>query len=268
MIATLLWELRQRRMAVFWWTLSSVVLSVAILALYPSIRDQAHDLNQVINQLPNGLRQLKSGGANIVDVANPVQFLNSQLFYITLPIPWIILAITRGSGVLGKDEQDRTLELALARPVSRGGLLLAKGLSLAVEFVVVGGLTLLAVVLAAPLFGMHVGTIHLAVTTAYTALFSLSFGLVAFTLQAAGSATRRAASAIAVLVSFGGYLLASLAPLTHWLENPAKFAPYHYFAPDKILLGQPVHGLDAYLVGVLIIGTVVSYLGFRRRDIQ
>lgn len=265
---TLAWELRQRKTAIFWWTLSSVLLTVVILALYPSIRDQAKQLDQVINQLPNGIRQLKSGGASVISVADPVQFLNSQLFYITLPILWIIQAVTRSSAVLGRDEQDHTLELTLARPISRTGLLLAKLASLVVEFVIVGGSTLVAVVLAAPLFGMHVGTMHLAFATAYTVLFSLSFGLIAFALQAAGSMTRRAASAIAVLLSFGGYLLASLSPLTHWLQNPAKLAPYHYFAPDKILGGQPVHGLDAYLIGALVITAAISYFGFRHRDIN
>jgi len=170
--------------------------------------------------------------------------------------------------VLGRDEQNHTLELLLARPVSRGRLLLAKALSTVLEFVVVGGITLLAVVLLAPAFSLHVGTWHLALATAFTALFSLSFGLIAFTLQAASSLTRRAASAVAVLIGFGGYLLASLGGLTHWLENPAKFAPYHYFLPDKILRGEPVHGLDAYLIGVLIFTVVVSWAGFRRRDIQ
>lgn len=265
---TLAWELHQRKTAIFWWTFSSVVLAVVILALYPSIRDQAKQLDQVINQLPNGIRQLKSGGASVISVADPVQFLNSQLFYITLPILWIIQAITRGSAVLGRDEQDHTLELALARPISRTGLLFAKVASLVVEFAIVGGATLLTVVLAAPLFDMHVGTMHLALATAYTALFSLSFGLIAFALQAAGRLTRRAASAVAVLLSFGGYLLASLSPLTHWLENPAKLAPYHYFTPDKILHGQPVHGLDIYLIGTLVVTAAVSYFGFRRRDIS
>lgn len=268
MIPTLLWELRQRKTAILWWTIGSLVLTVAILSLYPSIRDQANQLNQVINQLPPGLRDLKTGGAAQVDVADPVQFLNSQLFYATLPILWIILAITRGGSVLGRDEQNHTLELLLARPVSRGSLLVAKALSLAAEFAVVAGVTLLAVILVAPRFDMHVGTWHLAAATFYTAVFSLSFGLIAFTLQAASSLARRAAIAVAVAIGFGGYLLASLSGLTDWLKGPAKFAPYHYFTPDKILQGHAVTGLNVYLIGVFVLAIIVSYFGFRHRDIS
>jgi hypothetical protein len=109
MIDTILWELRQRRIIILWWTLGSVLVSVLILVLYPPIRDQANQFNQVINQLPQGIRELKTGGSSSINVADPVAFLNSQLFYITLPIVWIILAVTRASGILGRDEQDHTL---------------------------------------------------------------------------------------------------------------------------------------------------------------
>ncbi|MGB4758733.1 MAG: ABC transporter permease subunit [Candidatus Saccharimonadales bacterium] len=262
------WELKQRKNAILWWTIGSVVLTVVILLLYPSIRDQAAQLNQVINQLPPGLRDLKTGGSANVDVADPIQFLNSQLFYATLPLIWIILAITRGGSVLGRDEQNHTLELLLSRPISRGKVLLSKALSLCIEFLAIGSATLLAIVLIAPHFDLHIGTWHLAVTTLYTVLFSLSFGLIAFTLQAASSLARKVAVTAAVAIGFGGYLLASLSGLTDWLQTPAKFAPYHYFTPDKILHGQVVTGLNVYLIGVLLLAVIVSYFGFRRRDIS
>jgi ABC-2 type transport system permease protein len=268
MIATLLWELRHRKLAILWWTLGSVIISVVILGLYPSIRDQAQQLNQVINQLPSGLRGLKTGGTSSVDVADPIAFLNSQLFYATLPILWIILSITRGSSVLGRDEQDHTLELLLARPISRTRLITAKALSLVLEFVIVGGVTLLTIVVVAPAFDLHVGAEHLAMATLYTVLFSLSFGLVAFALTAATGLARKVASVAAVILSFGGYLIASLSSLTHWLINPSKLAPFHYFEPAKIMHGEHVYGLDAYLIGVIIVTITVAYLGFRRRDIS
>jgi len=268
MMDILKWELRQRRTALLWWSVGSLLLVIVIMGLYPSIRDQAKQLNQVINQLPSGLRGLKTGGASSVNVADPIAFLNSQIFYATLPILWIILSVTRGSAVLGREEQNHTLELLLARPVKRGGLLLAKALSLVGEFVIVGGVTLLAVVFIAPAFGLHVGTSKLMLATVYTAAVSLSFGLIAFTLQAASQKTRKIATAAAVFIGFGGYLISSLSSMTDWLKIPAKFAPFHYFAPDKIMHGDISAGLNGYLVGVLVFTVLVSYIGFRRRDIE
>src|SRR4051812_24068703 len=122
MIPVIKWELHQRKMSILWWTVGIVVLIAVLMLVYPSIRDQADQLNKVLNQLPAGLRDLKTGSSS-VDVASPVGYLNSQLYYVTLPLLLIILAITRGSALLGKDEQDHTLELLLSRPISRGKLL-------------------------------------------------------------------------------------------------------------------------------------------------
>lgn len=262
------WELRRRRNTILWWTIGSVVLVAIILMVFPSIRDQAAQLDQVINKLPEGVRGLKAGGSASVSLDDPVSFLNSQVFYATLPILWIILAITRGAGVLGREEQNHTLELLLARPISRTRLLLAKALSLVIEFTIVSAITLLTIIALAPVFDLHVSTAKLALATLYTAAFSLSFGYVTFVMQATNRFTKRAATTFAVLLSFGGYVLASLSAMASWLEWPVKFLPYHYFRPLDAFEGHWPRGALFYMALVFILGTIIAIIGFRNRDIE
>ena len=264
----ILWELRQRRRAIFWWTLGSIIMTITILALFPSIRDKAADMNAVINQMPKELRGLKTGGATKIDVGDPLQFLNSQLFYATLPVLWIILAITRGASILGKEEQSRTLELLLARPVARAKLLAAKAIAFCTEFGFVTIVTLFSIVLLCPLFDLQIGVVPLILATLYTSLFSLSYGYIAFVLQATSMLTKRAATVVAVALGFGGYILASLSSLTDWLRYPVSLVPYHYFDPLAILQGHTPRGLLLYLMSVFFIGSLLAYFGFRRRDIE
>ena len=269
MIATIFWELRRRRTAIIWWTIGSILMTVTILALFPSIQDKAAQMNQVINQLPEGIREMKAGGVGSVDVGDPAQFLNSQLFYITLPMVWIILAITRGAAILGREEQDGTLEMLLARPISRSRLLLAKLAELIIEILIVSLASAALVVTLAPHFKLSgLSASYLLLTTVLTALFSLSFGMIAFVLQAASSLTKRAATAVAVAIGFGGYILASLAPMTDWLKTPSKLVPYHYFEPLAILHGHVSTGLIIYLLAVFGLGIVLALQGFRRRDLS
>lgn len=56
MIHVILWELRQRRKAILWWTIGSVLMTLVILALFPSIRDKAADMNALFNQMPKELQ--------------------------------------------------------------------------------------------------------------------------------------------------------------------------------------------------------------------
>ncbi len=264
----LAWELRTRRSTILWWVLGSVVLTLIILMVFPPVRDQASQMDKVINNLPEGVRGLKAGGNATVNLADPVSFLNSQLFYATLPIVWIILAVTRGAALLGREEQTKTIELLLARPVSRSRLLTAKALSFLLEFAIVSGMTLLTIIVFAPMFDMHVSTAKLALATLYTAVFSLSFGYLAFVLQAGSRFSKRCATAFAVLLGFAGYVLASISAMVSWLEWPVKFLPYHYFRPLDVFEGKWPHGILVYFTLVFVFGTILAVVGFRHRDIE
>lgn len=268
MINIIFWELKRRKSAILWWTIGTVAMTTLILALFPSIRDQAVQMNEVINKLPAEIRGMKSGGSAKVDVGDPIDFLNSQLYYATLPIIWIILAITRGSSTLGREENHHTLELLLARPISRTKILLAKLISFMVEFLIVGSGTLVTIFIVAPLVDIHISSMKLILATLYTVLFCMSFGLLAFTLQAFSQKTRHLATAVSVTIGFGGYLLASLGTLTDWLHWPVKFFPYHYFTPIDALQGKTPRGLLLYLICLFIICITLSIIGFRRRDID
>lgn len=269
MIDIILWELKRRKSSIIWWSLGSVILIATILFIYPSIRDQAAQFNKVINELPEGLRGLKTGGvSNTLDVADPISYLNSQLFYATLPILWIILTITRSGAVLGKEEQTHTIELLLARPISRSKLLASKALAVLLESAIVTIVSFVGVFVFAQAVDLQVASWPLLETTVLTMLFCLSFGAIAFALQAASTLTRRMAITTAVFVGFGGYILASLSGLTDWLKGPAKIAPYHYFAPDKILHGDISAGFTVYLVAVFVLAAFMSWFGFRKRDVS
>lgn len=266
MIATILWELRQRRLYTTGWTIAVSSMVLLLLVIYPSIHHQASQLNDVLNKLPASIRDLKTGGST-VDITTPAGYLNSQLYYATLPLFYIIMAIGLGSSLLARDEQNHTLELLLARPISRGKILLAKALA---GTAVLGIVSVVATVLAvglAPIFDLDISVGHLLLVNLWCTLFCLSFGAVAFALTATSNATRRSSIAVATVISFGGYLLASLGGLTTYLKTPSKFLPYHFYNPTNILAGHVSKGLVLYVLGLLVGSALVSYLGFKNRDV-
>lgn len=262
-----LWELKQRKSYLFWWTIVTVALISLLLVIYPSIHAQATQLNKVLNQLPVTLRDLKTGGSQ-VDISSPVGYLNSQLYYLTLPLLQIIMAIGLGSSLLARDEQNHTLELLLARPVSRGKVLAAKALSGVSLVGTVGIISSLITLWLAKVVNLQITAGHLLLASLYSLLFSLSFGAIAFTLSAASNLTRRLSIAVAAAISFAGYLLATLGGLSHYLATPAKFLPYHYYTPTQILQGRVASGLNIYLLAILVLSFLVSWRGFHRRDIN
>lgn len=263
----ILWELKQRKSYIFWWTASTVGIIALLLLVYPSIHSQADQLNQALNQLPSTLKNLKTGGSQ-VDIASPIGYLNSQLYYATLPLLQIIMAVGLGGSLLARDEQNHTLELLLARPISRSKILAAKAISGVLMMLIVTVFATMATLSLSKIVDLQISSTYLLLTSLYTMLFSLSFGAIAFTLTAVSNSTRRASIAVAVGVSFGGYIMASLSGLSHYIETPAKFFPYHYFNPAQILTGQVSASLNIYLVGVALLACFVSWVGFCNRDIN
>lgn len=264
MIPVIQWELARRRMYLIWWCVGTTALVTLLMLVYPSIHHEAAQFSQVYQSLPESIRGFRGGSG---DITSPVGYLNGELYYITLPLLFIIMTVTLGSSILARDEQDRTLELLLARPVSRTRLLLAKALAGITAVVIVGGVSTAVTLVLARAVNIDMGSSKLLLASVFALLFSTSFGAVAFALSAASRLSRKAGVAIAVGASFGGYLLQSLSGVSDWIEKPAKLLPYHYYTPDQILQGNISRGLIVHLAGIFVVCAFVSWLGFRRRDI-
>lgn len=256
-------ELRKRRMYMVWWCLGIAALIALTVLAYGSVKDQADQLNKAFGNLSSSI----SGFVGTSDMFSPIGYLNSQLYFITLPILFIILTVTLAASLISKEERHGTLELLLARPIGRSRLLISKALAGALVTAIIGAAAAVVTILCALAVNIGVSAWHIAWATLWMVLFSGAFGAIAFMLYAASSLTRRAAAAVAILLSFGGYMLTSLAGMVHGLAWAAKLFPYHYYDPGAILNGKVSGGLALYIAAMYIVSVTVAIIGFRRRDI-
>lgn len=257
-------ELRRRRLYLLWWSIGIIVLVALTILAYGSVKDQADQLNKAFDHLSSNI----SSFVGTDNMFTPTGYLNSQLYFITLPILFILLSITLTSSLVSKEERNHTLELLLARPIGRSRLLAAKALSGALIVGVLGLVTALVTLLCSYAVHTGVGAGHLLLTTLWMVLFSGAFGAVAFMFYAASQATRRVAAVAAILLSLGGYILSSLAGMVHGLAWVAKLFPYHYYNPGAILTGSVSVGLVIYVAAIYVVALGIGVLGFRRRDIS
>ncbi len=225
MFAVIRNELWQRRWSLLWWSIGVGAFVALDVALYTTVKSDAQQLNQALSHLPGAIRSLFSGGA---DFLSPTGFLSARIYYLLLPLLLTILSIGLGSSLIGKEEKQGTLELLLARPISRTRLLIGK---------VLAGLSILTIVSLVALIA--------AVVTAHPA-----------------------GTGIAALVAFASYLIASLESLVDWLAWPAKASVYHYYHPNEMLGGASgSKTMVAFAIGIVALG-IAAWLGFRRRDLD
>jgi ABC-2 type transport system permease protein len=252
MLAIVKKELRERRLYLVWWSLGIGLLTGLTVLTYGSVQDKADQLNKAFGDLSSSI----SGFVGTSDMFSPTGYLNSQLYFITLPILFIILSVTLSGALISKEENRRTLELLLARPIGRERLLIAKAIAGALIVGVLGAVTAVAVILCSLIVHIDIATKNLAITTLWMTLFAGAFGSVAFMLYAASLATRKTAAVVAILLSFGGYILSSLGNMVHGLSGIAKLLPYHYSS------------FIIYVAAMYVVSIVIALAGFRRRDVN
>lgn len=264
MNAVIKWTIWMRRWSTMWWSVAVAGFIFVNMVFYPTFKDQAAELEKSFADLPDAALQLFGGSA---DFFSPVGFLNSQIFFLMLPLMLTILAISLGSSLIAREEQDKTLELLLARSISRGRLLGAKALAGTLILSAVALAGIIVTIICAKIFGVDVGTVSILVAGLSCWLLALSTGAIAYLLTSTGRA-RSAALGIAALVGIGGYLISSLAGTVDWLKVPAKLFPFHYYQPEAILNGIYDWVYLLFPVAVIALCAVGAHLAFRRRDIE
>lgn len=263
MIPIVKWTVWQRRWSTIWWSVGVFSLIFVTLVFYPSFKNAGAALEKSFANLPKAALQLFGGSA---DFFSPIGYLNSQIFFLVLPLMLTMLAVALGSSLIAREEQDMTIELLLARPVSRSRLLLGKITAGSIILAVVSAVALATVVVSARLFGLNVASSSIAAASFNTFLLAYATGAIAFLLAATGRA-RGAAIGISAFIGLGGYIIVSLAGTADWLKGPSRAFPFHYFQSEAILRGTYNWANALFFVAIIVVCGVLSYIAFRRRDI-
>jgi ABC-type multidrug transport system ATPase subunit/ABC-type transport system involved in multi-copper enzyme maturation permease subunit len=263
MIPTIKWTILQRRLSIFWWSFGIFFFIFVNMIFYPSFKQDADQLQQSFENLPDSAIQFLGGST---DFFSAIGFINSQVFFLTLPLLLGILAISLGSNLIAKEEQDKTIEALLARPISRSKLLLAKVLSgvFILAFVTLVGL--ITTIVSAKFVDLEVSATIITLTTFVCFLMALSFASVAFVFTAIGRA-RGASIGIATTIALGGYIISSLAGTVEWLRGVSKLFPFDYYQSEAILRETYNWANILFFVALTVILGLLSWTVFKKRDL-
>ena len=110
-----------RRHGLLWWSLGIGLLTVAVLSVWPSVRDEYQTL---VKNYPEAL--LAFFGIDKGGVGSAAGYLQAELFGFMLPLMLIAYMIAGGSAATAGEREAGTLELLLAQPVSRTRVLVQK----------------------------------------------------------------------------------------------------------------------------------------------
>lgn len=256
---------KQRRWSFFWWIVGITAFIVLEMAFYPTIRDQASELEKSFSKLSDSAVALFSDTG---DFFSPVGYLSGQIFYLMLPMLLGVLAIAIGASLIGREEREKTLELILSRPISRKRLIFSKAFAGGLIVFLVGLFGSFITALMAQLVELPLSFGVIMLTGLTSTVLAISFGSVAFMLSCIGKIAKTASVGLAAFYAITGYLLASLSETISWLRWPSKAFPFAYYHPAEILEGSYNWANSLFIIGLTIFCIVTAWFSFRHRDVN
>jgi ABC-2 type transport system permease protein len=249
------------RKAIFWWTLSFVLLTLWMVVLYPSFRN-FYPVD-VFENMPPSMKVLVGEFADMTTLEG---FLSVELYNFFYPALLLASLLSFAGGLIGGEEESGTIDLLMAQPVPRWRMLLEKVLALAVFLLII----LLAIFVGAWLGLMMT---DLSMDLGRTALATIDMGMLAFLFGAltlcltAFGLGRGASAGISGALAAITYLLNGLVPMTELPQTLRELSPWYYYGGGEVL----IKGVEWGNLGLILLITLaflgISALAFQRRDI-
>jgi ABC-2 type transport system permease protein len=262
-VTTIFWHaLGRYRGQILGWGLALLVLGILAVARYDIMRENQESLREILRGSAGRFVALFGDPARLM---TPGGFL-SLAFFSFMPLVLGVFAVLGGSGLLAADEENGTLDLVLAHPVSRTALFLGRLLAFAAAAVAILALSWLGFVVAMSWSSLDVG--WWAMTRPFASLLAVLYFFAGLALLLSMVLpSRRQAAMAAGLVLLASFFLTTLARLDTGLEAVACFSPLHYYQG-----GEAVERLNeswlAVLLGAAGLFAGLAWWCFERRDIR
>ena len=201
------------------------------------------------------------------DMGTAEGWYQAENFSLTLPIALILVTAVVGARALAGEEQNRTMGLLLANPISRASVVIEKTVAMIAYAIVLGVLTFVGTVVGSLLGGLGMSMGNIAAISVLLTLLGLVFGALALALSAATGLVRVAGYGTAGM-AFGLYLLNSFLPLNESLAGYARWSPFYYYLTSDPLTNGMHWGHGGVLAGLVVVLVAASVALFERRDLR
>lgn len=255
-------ELKQNRFSLMIWTAVITFMLGICVFLYPEMKGEMESISDVFSDMGSfsaafGMDQINFGtllGYYSIECGN------------TFGLGGAFFAALCGTGILAKEEKDRTAEFLLTHPISRIKIVTQKLLAVFLQILILNVVVYLAVILSMTAIGEtipweEVNLLHISYFLLQLELASICFGISAF--------LRRGSLGIGLGVAIMMYFLNIISNITESAEFLKYFTPFSYTDGASIVTNV---GLDGKLImlGMVygVVGIGVSYWKYTRKDIS
>ncbi len=239
-------------MAMFW------IMGVMMGPVFAAIEDTVADLGDA---LPEQMLALFGGG----DMSTPAGFYQIESFGMVTPIALLVVTISIAAKALAGEEENRTMGLLLANPVTRSTVLARKTSTMIAFGAILGVVIWAGIAVGVWISGIDLNLLNVAATTTLAVLIGLLFGALALLIGAASGRL-----ALAIFIPVGAALLAHTMNALASLNDAwwGALSPFHYYLGSDPLNSGMAWADAALLAGITILLIALAFPAFNRRDLR
>lgn len=248
------------------WSLVLGAMVVLTLSIFSSMAGEQESMEELMKAYPESLQ--KVFGMDRLDFSSLIGFYGIEVHFMTT-LFGSIYAVMLGSGMIAKEENDKTIEFLLSKPITRTRIVGEKLSAVFVNVTIFNAALLAAGLIGAQLAGdaeLPMRPFFMMVTG--TLLLHLMFASIALAFSAAIRKTR-SVLAISLAVVFISYFLNTMAGLSEQADALKYVSPFRYVDAADIVSHD---GLSPLYVAImlLVLGacSAIAFVIYRRKDIS
>ncbi|MFC0272567.1 ABC transporter permease subunit [Metabacillus herbersteinensis] len=257
-------ELLRNRKSLIIWSIILVGLILMTLSIYPQFAEQQESMEELLKAYPESMK--KAFGMDTLSMGSLIGYYGIQVYFMTTLLG-SIYAVMLAADIVAKEENEKTIEFLLAKPISRSQILTEKLLAVFINVVILNLVIVLVSLVGFQFSEQDIAMKSFLLLSIAQLLLHLSFAALAFLLSAIMKKTRTIVS-----VSLGIVLLSYLLSMVSGISDQLEFLQYvsffKYVDAADIIPDNTIKPLYLVIMTVVIIGSIsATYLFYRKKDI-
>lgn len=258
-------EFRRNLRSLILWAGIVAGTAALMLMLYPAFKDAFAEMEVLYTMFPPEFLEAFGMGEGGLDMSSFYGWFGVEGFLFVNLIGGSYAAILGGS-ILSKEEDDKTIEFLLSKPISRSKILFGKALvvlmNLLLMNILVGAVLLIAFMIYGDVNGMVWFLYSFAPLILQMIFASLSFLISVFVTKS------RKVLSIALGIVIGTYVIDLISKLTDEFEFLKYMSPYEFINAVTIVNDEMLNPIYL-IISVIIIGVsfALAWLFYRKKDI-
>lgn len=256
-------ELAGYRKSVFFWLLGMLGLLLSGMSKYQGYAKSKVSVTELFDSLPPGLSAIF--GVGKVDLSSAGGFYAIMALYVAIMLA--VHAVLLGSGIIAKEEVDKTAEFLFSKPISRWQAFISKVLA---AFSIVVFLNILTTLASIPIVDMfnegpsiNDDILLLAPAIFFIQLIFLTIGISFASIMKRPKRAGRFSAAL-LLATF---IISSFVDISDKFDFLRYFTPFQYFDVKTIFADRGYN--TSYIVAAIVFVLsflLISGVAFRKRD--